>query len=148
MVPNVSWITGIFTLWQLLTRLITLDQQACGLKKCEVVSIGWLLDSDKAKKPVSEKSYQLGASTNSQTDGVPVKTEKKEKKRSANAVDDTEVDADESNKKPKNAAGDAQTITADKASKIKVEVDELYWPKETAWRGNLSFLCPYAYDEC
>ncbi len=130
-----------------LHNLITPDQQACGLKKCEVVSIDWLLDSGKAKKPVSEKPYRFGASNNNQTDGVPVKTEM-EKKRSAKAVDNTDADADDSNKKPKIAAGDAQTITADKANKIKVGVDELYWPNETVWRGNLRYLCPYAYDEC
>lgn len=113
-----------------------------------MVSIDWLLDSDKAKKPVSEKPYQFGACNNSQTDSAPIKTEKKEKKRSAKAVDDADADADDSNKKPKNAAGDAQTITADKANKTKVEVDELYWPNETVWRGNLPYLCPYAYNEC
>ncbi|KAL4945458.1 hypothetical protein BDV06DRAFT_209441 [Aspergillus oleicola] len=107
-------------------------QQACGLKNCEVVLLDWLLASDKAKKPVAEKSYQLGAQTNSQPDSAPVKTEKK---RGAKAVDET--DGDESNKKPKPkpVVEDAQTITADKAAKIKVTVDESYYPNGAGWQA-------------
>ncbi|KAL4921926.1 poly polymerase catalytic domain-containing protein [Aspergillus aurantiobrunneus] len=112
-------------------------QQACGLKKCEVVSLDWLLDSDKAKKPVSEKSYHFGAPApkGTQTDDVPIKTEKK---RGAKAVDD--ADEDVSNKKPKQVVEDAQRITSDKANKIKVGVDELYWPNETAWQAPTVFV--------
>ncbi|KAL4931161.1 putative poly(ADP)-ribose polymerase PARP [Aspergillus undulatus] len=109
-------------------------QQACGLPKCEIVSIDWLLESDKAKKPVAEKSYQLGGQSNqnnSQTDSAPAKTEKK---RSAKAVDD--ADGDDSNKKPKQAVEeDGQIVTKDKADKIKVPVDEGYFSHETAWKS-------------
>ncbi|KAL4781844.1 poly polymerase catalytic domain-containing protein [Aspergillus varians] len=112
-------------------------QQACGLQKCAVVSIDWLLDSDKAKKPVSEKPYHFGAPNGSQT----VQTDtalKTEKKRGAKAVQD--VDEDVSNKKPKNVVEDAQRITSDKVDKIKVEVDDLYWPNDPAWQAPTVYI--------
>ncbi|KAL2834935.1 poly polymerase catalytic domain-containing protein [Aspergillus cavernicola] len=108
---------------------------ACAINKCEIVSIDWLLDSDKAKKPVSEKSYHFGTSNNSQTDSAPVKTEKK---RSAQAVVDT--DEDDSNKKPKNSVEDAQIVTADKVDKVNVPVDELYYPNDTAWQAPAVYI--------
>jgi poly [ADP-ribose] polymerase len=101
------------------------------LQSCEIVSLDWLLDSDKAKKPVSEAPYRFGAShsnRNSQAD--PVKTEKK---RSAKAVQDT--DDDRPNKKPKQIVEDAQMITAEKAAKVKVGVDEDYYSNEPTWQG-------------
>ncbi|KAL5340119.1 poly polymerase catalytic domain-containing protein [Aspergillus crustosus] len=120
--------------------LILPDQQACA-KKCEIVSIDWLLDSDKAKKPVAEKSYHFAAPNGTQTDGVPAKPEKK---RSAKAALD--ADDDESNKKPKNddppanAIEDAQKVTSEKANRMKVEVDELYFPNETGWQAPTVYI--------
>ncbi|KAL3482347.1 poly polymerase catalytic domain-containing protein [Aspergillus californicus] len=108
--------------------------QACGLKKCEIVSITWLLDSDKAKKPVSEKPYYFGASTG-QTDGVPVKTEKK---RSAKAALDP--DEDESNKKIKEGVEDGQRVTSDKVNKVNVPVDEGYYANDSLWQAPTVYI--------
>ncbi|KAL5000285.1 poly polymerase catalytic domain-containing protein [Aspergillus recurvatus] len=113
-------------------------RHACGLQNCEVVSLNWLFDSDKAKKPVSEAPYRFGApdsSENSQADSVPVKTEKK---RSVKAVQD--ADEDMSNKKPKQMAEDAQMITAEKAAKVKIGVDERYYPNEPTWQDPTVFI--------
>ncbi|KAL4741194.1 poly polymerase catalytic domain-containing protein [Aspergillus similis] len=111
-------------------------KHACDLQSCEIVSLDWLLDSDKAKKPVSEAPYRFGASysnRDSQTD--PVKTEKK---RSIKAVQDT--DEDGSNKKPRQMVEDAQIITAEKAAKVKVEVDVYYYPNEPTWKDPTVFI--------
>ncbi|KAL4817969.1 poly polymerase catalytic domain-containing protein [Aspergillus spinulosporus] len=111
-------------------------KHACDLQSCKIVSLDWLLDSDKAKKPVSEAPYRFGASSsnqNSQTD--PVKTERK---RSAKAVQDT--DDDGSNKKPKHVVEDAQIITEEKAAKVKVGVDEGYYSKEPTWQDPTVFI--------
>ncbi|KAL6240017.1 hypothetical protein BDW75DRAFT_196742 [Aspergillus navahoensis] len=113
-------------------------RHACDLQNCEIVTLDWLLDSDRAKKPVSEAQYRFGApssSQNSQTDSVPVKTERK---RSVKAVQD--VDEDVSNKKPKQMAEDAQMITAEKAAKVKVGVDERYYPNEPTWQDPTVFI--------
>ncbi|KAL5043795.1 hypothetical protein BDW71DRAFT_187388 [Aspergillus fruticulosus] len=113
-------------------------KHACDLQNCEVVTLGWLLDSDKAKKPVSEAPYRFGApnsSQTSQTNSVPVKTEKK---RSAKTVQD--ADEDVSNKKPRQMAEDAQMITAEKAAKVKVGVDERYYPNEPTWQDPIVFV--------
>ncbi|KAL4810012.1 poly polymerase catalytic domain-containing protein [Aspergillus unguis] len=101
--------------------------QACRLDNCQIVSIEWLLDSDKANKPVSEIAYRFGTTNGKQTDTAPAQTEKK---RTAKAVQD--ADENESNKKPKNAE-DAQIITSEKANRIKVEVDESYYPSDDGW---------------
>ncbi|KAL4775362.1 poly polymerase catalytic domain-containing protein [Aspergillus nidulans var. acristatus] len=111
-------------------------KHACDLQSCEIVSLDWLLDSDKAKKPVSEAPYRFGAShsnRNSQAD--PVKTEKK---RSAKAVQDT--DDDRPNKKPKQIVEDAQMITAEKAAKVKVGVDEDYYSNEPTWQDPTVYI--------
>ncbi|KAL2863670.1 putative poly(ADP)-ribose polymerase PARP [Aspergillus lucknowensis] len=113
-------------------------QQACALKKCEIVSLDWLLDSDKAKKPVSEKPYHFHTHNNSsggQTDDASAETDEK---RSAKRA----LDADEegSSKKLKNGAEDAQRVTADKADKLKVPVDELYYPNGTGWQAPAVYI--------
>ncbi|KAL4907987.1 hypothetical protein BDW74DRAFT_148354 [Aspergillus multicolor] len=113
-------------------------QHACGLQNCEVVSLDWLLESNKAKKPVSETSYRLGSpanSQNNQTDGVPIKTEKK---RSVKAVQDS--GEDEANKKPKHIVEDAQVITSEMAAKVKVEVDEGFYSSEAIWKDPTVFI--------
>uniref|UniRef100_Q6V7K2 Poly [ADP-ribose] polymerase n=1 Tax=Emericella nidulans TaxID=162425 RepID=Q6V7K2_EMEND len=110
------------------THLIATQKEAD--KKGAKLSLDWLLDSDKAKKPVSEAPYRFGAShsnRNSQADPA-----KSEKKRSAKAVQDT--DDDRSNKKPKQIMEDAQMITAEKAAKVRVRVDEYYHSNEHTWQ--------------
>lgn len=94
-----------------------------------MVSIDWLLDSNKEKKPVSELAYRFGATNGHQTatDGAFAQPEKK---RTAKAVQDADVD--DPNKKLKSVE-DAQRVTSDKMSKMKVGVDELYYPNDPAW---------------
>ncbi|KAL4765399.1 putative poly(ADP)-ribose polymerase PARP [Aspergillus foveolatus] len=111
-------------------------KHACDLQSCEIVSLDWLLDSDKAKKPVSEAPYRFGAShSNQNSQADPVKTEKK---RSAKAVQDT--DDARSNKKPKQMVEDAQMITAEKAAKVRVGVDECYYTDEPTWQDPTVFI--------
>ncbi|KKK26234.1 hypothetical protein ARAM_004958 [Aspergillus rambellii] len=114
-------------------------QQACNLKKCEIVSIDWLLESNKAKKPVSEKSYHFGAANGTakaNDSAAPVKAEKK--KRTAKvALDEDEDDEDDSNKKPKADVENAQMATS---KTVKVPVDESYIPNDAAWKDPTVYI--------
>ncbi|KAJ0423742.1 poly polymerase catalytic domain-containing protein [Aspergillus carlsbadensis] len=106
-------------------------QQACGIQKCEIVTLNWLLDSDQAKKPASEKSYHFGThnpENKSQTDAAPAKAEKKR-----SAKDALDADDDETNKKLKNGVEDAQRVTSEKVGKLKVDIDEGYYPNGVGW---------------
>ncbi|KAL2854968.1 poly polymerase catalytic domain-containing protein [Aspergillus pseudoustus] len=108
-------------------------QQACGIQKCEIVILDWLLASEKANKPVSEKSYHFGThnpDNKSQTDSAPAKSYKKR-----SAKDALDADEDDSSKKLKNGVEDAQRVTKEKAGKLKVEVDEGYYPNGAGWAG-------------
>ncbi|GIK00388.1 hypothetical protein Aspvir_004411 [Aspergillus viridinutans] len=116
-------------------------KQACNLPGCEVVSLEWLLDSQKAGKPLASKTYLLtsgaasvgqdqngGASTSATATSAPTSpTAPKTNKRkladaNADAVDGV-VDAngdsngDEANKKQK----DAQKASA---KSLNVPIDE------------------------
>jgi poly [ADP-ribose] polymerase len=109
-------------------------QQACGIQKCEIVTLNWLLDSDKANKPVSEKSYHFGThnpENKNKSDSAPAKAEKKR-----SAKDALDADDDETNKKLKNGVEDAQRVTSEKAGKLKVDIDEGYYPNGVGWSGN------------
>ncbi|KAI9371850.1 poly polymerase catalytic domain-containing protein [Aspergillus egyptiacus] len=112
--------------------------QACSLKKCEIVSLDWLLDSDKAKKPVSEKPYHFGAPSESQANESVDAPPKPEKKRSAKAA--LEADEDGSNKKLKDGIEDAQIVTSDKADKVKVPLDEGYCPNGVGWHAPTVYI--------
>ncbi|KAL2793619.1 poly polymerase catalytic domain-containing protein [Aspergillus keveii] len=108
-------------------------QQACGIQKCEIVTLNWLLDSDKANKPVSEKSYHFGThnpENKNKSDSAPAKAEKKR-----SAKDALDADDDETNKKLKNGVEDAQRVTSEKAGKLKVDIDEGYYPNGVGWSG-------------
>ncbi|KAL4878673.1 poly polymerase catalytic domain-containing protein [Aspergillus karnatakaensis] len=116
--------------------------QQASAKNCEIVSIDWLVDSDKAKKPVAEKSYHFTAAPNgNQTDSASAKPEKK---RSAKAALDAKDD--DSNKKPKkedtpdNVVEDAQRVTSEKVNKMKVEVDEAYYPNGAEWQAPTVYI--------
>ncbi|KAL4980733.1 poly polymerase catalytic domain-containing protein [Aspergillus desertorum] len=115
-------------------------KHASYLQVCEVVSLDWLLDSDKAKQPVSEAPYRFetpNGSGSSQADSAPAKTGKK---RSVAAVQYVDENEDVSNKKSKPMVEDGQIITAEKAAKVKVGVDERYYPSEPAWRDPTVFI--------
>ncbi|KAL2818856.1 poly polymerase catalytic domain-containing protein [Aspergillus granulosus] len=115
-------------------------QRACCVPKCEIVTLDWLLASDKAKKPVSEKSYHFGThnpENKSQSDGAPAKADKK---RSAkDALEDDEEEED-SSKKLKNGVEDAQRVTKEKAGKLKVDVDEGYYANSGDWNGPAVYI--------
>lgn len=101
------------------------DKQACNLPGCDVVSLEWLLDSQKAGKPLASKTYLLtsGAVSGGQgqnVDGTATApatatatgatiAPKANKRKLADANDDIAADAngasngDEANKKQKAA---------------------------------------------
>jgi poly [ADP-ribose] polymerase len=63
--------------------------------------LDWLIESDKAKKPLPEKSYVLGAdSKDSKSDAKDGDTEKPEKKKRT-LEEALEIEEDGANKKPK-----------------------------------------------
>ncbi|GAB1211933.1 hypothetical protein ATERTT37_001057 [Aspergillus terreus] len=94
-----------------LTHLITTQReidnknskykQATKVYNCNIVSLDWLIESDKAKKPLPEKSYVLGAdSKDSKSDAKDGDTEKPEKKKRT-LEEALEIEEDGANKKPK-----------------------------------------------
>lgn len=97
-----------------------LDKQAAKLEDCYVVSLDWLLDSEKAKKRLSEKKYLFGP-TKDVKDASDADASKNEngssKKRSL--ADTFDGDEQLPNKKQR----DRQKA---KSKDLKVEVDECF----------------------
>ncbi|KAJ5371769.1 hypothetical protein N7517_003775 [Penicillium concentricum] len=113
-------------------------KQACQLANCHIVPLSWLLDSDKAKKPLAESKYSLGqadqasqADDNAQTEtadsiaSLPADNKRITRKRGADAAS-AENDADKTtNGTQKNGANAKDKSSGDKKAAVKNEdVDE------------------------
>jgi poly [ADP-ribose] polymerase 2/3/4 len=87
---------------------------------CQVVSLDWLLDSEKAKRRVAEKKYRLGTAKDASLDantnvGDSEKTSMMSKKRSRLTK------GDEENSRPTKKGKDGQKA---KQKSLRVDVDE------------------------
>ncbi|XHG00308.1 hypothetical protein AWENTII_003772 [Aspergillus wentii] len=114
------------------------DQQASSCSSCQIVSIDWLLESDKAKKPLPEKSYLfVSAQAAPKQDAVNGIADKPEKKKRATRQDNKQNGAADKVETKKRASpqpsGSGNTSekkpkSAQKASSksLKVPVDESY----------------------
>jgi poly [ADP-ribose] polymerase len=98
------------------------DKQAATVDGCKVVSLDWLLDSEKAKKKRPEKKYLFSSaaapSTSGQVDGVLAATKTNgSKKRTVDKKAESDVDEEPPTKKQR----DGQIA---KSKNLKVLVDE------------------------
>ncbi|KAL2010392.1 hypothetical protein VTN00DRAFT_6199 [Thermoascus crustaceus] len=74
----------------------TKNKQAANVANCQVVSLDWLLDSEKAKKALPVKNYLFGSAKSTATDGTNGTNGKKNTRASQK---DDEADAGKSSKK-------------------------------------------------
>ncbi|EAW12631.1 putative poly(ADP)-ribose polymerase PARP [Aspergillus clavatus NRRL 1] len=96
-------------------------KQACAVKGCDVVSLDWLLESDKARKPLAAKAYLLAPGGGDAETKAPKEQKKKRKIDAVDADGDVKVEAEA------NANGDANGDAnghADKAVKADADADD------------------------
>lgn len=96
------------------------DQSASKLPNCHIVSIEWLLESCKAKKPVPEKPYILGSGQNGTAQGAQADDVQPDATGQKRAIKQEDEDDSDAHKKQK----DPQKINF---KNLNVPVDEEYF---------------------
>lgn len=125
------------------TDRIPPDQAACSCTNCQVVSLDWLLESVKAKKPLAEKAYLLGTTQNGNRQDAKKDIHKNGQKTAQKDAKKTDDDAGEQTGKKRDVTaidGAVEDPNKKRKDSQKASFKSLNVPVDEAFLNESGFL--------